>query len=72
LAAAFGKPVVTLFGSGNPDWFAPWGSEHLVVVPEGRVLYPIIDHGAPPGSVHLDEIQVDQVERRLRTALNAG
>lgn len=72
LAAAFGKPVVTLFGSGNPDWFAPYHSEHLVVVPEGRVLYPIIDHGTPPGSVHLDAIPVDLVERRLRTAANAG
>lgn len=72
LAAALGRPVVSIFGSGNPNWFAPWGNRHLAVVPEGKPLFPIIDHGAPPGSVHLDAIPVELVESRLRTALNAG
>jgi ADP-heptose:LPS heptosyltransferase len=72
LAAAMGKPVVAIFGSGNPDWFSPWGNRHLAVAPEGKELYPIIDHGAPPGSIHLDAIPVELVESRLRTALNAG
>jgi len=72
LAAAMGKPVVTIFGSGNPDWFSPWGYRHLAVVPEGEKLFPIIELGAPPGSIHLNSIPVELVESRLRTALNAG
>lgn len=72
LAAALGRPVVSIFGSGNPDWFSPWGNRHLAVVPEGKELFPIVDHGAPPGSIHLDAIPVELVESRLRTALNAG
>lgn len=72
LAAAFGKPVVTLFGSGSPDWFAPWGNRPLVVTPPGRRLFPFIDQGAPSGAVHLGAITVEQVESRLRAALNAG
>lgn len=31
LAAALGKPVVSLFGNRPSCWFAPYGSEHLVV-----------------------------------------
>lgn len=31
LAAALGRPVVSIFGPTDPVRFAPWGSEHLVV-----------------------------------------
>jgi ADP-heptose:LPS heptosyltransferase len=72
LAAALGRPVVSIFGSGSPDWFAPWGNRHLVAAPEGVALYPFIDHGVPDSLIHLRSIPVSLVESRLRTALNAG
>jgi ADP-heptose:LPS heptosyltransferase len=72
LAAALGRPVVTVFGSGNPDWFAPWGNRRLVAAPEGKTLFPFIDHGVPGSAIHLSAIPAALVESRLRTALDAG
>jgi len=72
LAAALGKPVVAIFGSGNPDWFAPWGNRSLVAAPEGMRLCPFIDHGVPDSAIRLQSISVSLVESRLRTALDAG
>ena len=72
LAAAPGKSVVAIFGSGNPDWFAPWGNRPLVAAPEGMPLYPFIDHGVPDSAIQLRSISVALVESRLRAALDAG
>ena len=43
LAAALGKPVVTIFGSGEPDWFAPWNNRELAVQRRVCPLHPCID-----------------------------
>lgn len=72
LAAALGRPVVTIFGSGSPDWFAPWNNRHLVVLPPGGRLEPFIDHGVPEEAIRLRDVSVERVETRLRSALNAG
>ncbi|MBI1811865.1 MAG: glycosyltransferase family 9 protein [Nitrospirae bacterium] len=31
IAAALGKPVVTIWGSTNPDSWAPWGTKHVIL-----------------------------------------
>ena len=43
LAAALGKPVVTIFGSGEPDWFAPWNNRDRAVQRRVCPLHPCID-----------------------------
>ena len=43
LAAALGKPVITIFGSGEPDWFAPWNNRDRVVQRRVCPLHPCID-----------------------------
>lgn len=43
LAAALGKPVVAIFGSGEPDWFAPWNNRDRAVQRRVCPLHPCID-----------------------------
>jgi len=31
IAAALGKPIVTIWGSTNPDNWAPWGTQHIIL-----------------------------------------
>lgn len=31
IAAALGKPIVTIWGSTNPDNWAPWGTRHIIL-----------------------------------------
>ena len=52
IAAAFGVPVVVLFGSSNPVTWAPWRTE-------GRVLV------SPAG---IDAIEVDEVISNLKVS----
>ncbi len=72
LAAALGKPVVAVFGSGNPAWFAPWNNFHLVAATDLCKFRPCIDRCVMPSVVCLESVTVELVESRLRTALNAG
>jgi len=61
LAAALGKPVVTVFGSGEPDWFAPWGNRERVVQKRVCPLHPCIDRCAMDSYLCLDAVSVDDV-----------
>ena len=61
LAAALGKPVVTVFGSGEPDWFAPWNNRDRVVQRRGCPLHPCIDRCGMDSYLCLDAIGVDDV-----------
>lgn len=65
LAAALGKPVVTIFGSGEPDWFAPWNNRHRVVQKRVCPLHPCIDRCGMPRYICLEEIQPADVLRQL-------
>lgn len=53
LAAALGKPVVTIFGSGNPAWFAPHGENNRVVWKDTCPYHPCIDRCQMPQYVCL-------------------
>lgn len=72
LAAALGKPVVTIFGSGNPDWFAPFGNAENVASTSTCPFRPCIDRCVMPTVICLESVPVDLVESRLRRILNTG
>jgi ADP-heptose:LPS heptosyltransferase len=61
LAAALGKPVVTVFGSGEPDWFAPWNNRDRVVQRRVCPLHPCIDRCGMDSYLCLDAVAVDDV-----------
>ena len=65
LSAALGKPVITIFGSGEPDWFAPFNNRHRIVQKRICPLHPCIDRCGMPRYICLDEIQPAEVLRQL-------
>jgi hypothetical protein len=65
LAAALGRPVVTIFGSGEPDWFAPFGQRDRVVQSRVCPLHPCIDRCGMDRYLCLDAVDVQDVLRQL-------
>ncbi|MBE2181539.1 MAG: glycosyltransferase family 9 protein [Chthoniobacterales bacterium] len=65
LGAALGKPVVSIFGSGEPDWFAPWQNRDRVVQRRVCPLHPCIDHCGMDRYLCLESIPVDDVATQL-------
>ncbi len=65
LAAALGKPVVAIFGSGEPDWFAPWNNRTRVVQQRVCPLHPCIDRCGMDHYLCLDRITTGDVIRQL-------
>lgn len=61
LAAALGKPVVTVFGSGRPAWFAPYGSEAYVVHAPVCPHQPCLDRCVMPSPQCLEAVTPEQV-----------
>lgn len=66
LAAALGKPVVTIFGSGEPDWFAPWNNRDRVVQKRVCPLHPCIDRCGMDSYLCLDAVGMDDVLAQLQ------
>jgi ADP-heptose:LPS heptosyltransferase len=61
LAAALGKPVVTIFGSGEPDWFAPYNNRNHVVQRRVCPLHPCIDRCGMDSFLCLNAVTIDDV-----------
>jgi len=72
LAAALGLPVVSIFGSGDPAWFAPHGSEHLVVATSACPHRPCVDRCVMPSYVCVDSVTELAVVEKVRAALEAA
>lgn len=66
LAAALGKPVVTIFGSGEPDWFAPWNNRDRAVQSRVCPLHPCIDRCGMDSYLCLEAVTVDDVLAQLQ------
>ena len=66
LAAALGKPVVTIFGSGEPDWFAPWSNRDRVVQQRVCPLHPCIDRCGMDSYLCLDAVRTTDVLAQLQ------
>lgn len=69
LAAALGKPVVSIFGSGEPAWFSPFGNSHRVVITRNCPHHPCIDRCTMPEIICLQGVQVSQVLLATETML---
>jgi ADP-heptose:LPS heptosyltransferase len=65
LAAALGKRVVTIFGSGEPDWFAPWNNRQRAVQRRICPLHPCIDRCGMDSYLCLDAVTVDDVAKEI-------
>lgn len=65
LAAALGRRVVTIFGSGNPDWFAPFGNADLAVSSPDCPYKPCIDRCQMERFVCLELLTPDDVAAKL-------
>ena len=65
LAAALGKKVVAVFGSGEPDWFAPWRNRDFVVQKRVCPLHPCIDRCGMDSYLCLEAIRPSDVLSQL-------
>lgn len=65
LAAAVGVPVATIFGSGDPAWFAPFGNAHLAISTDACPFRPCVDRCAMPSLVCLESVSIHLVEEKL-------
>ena len=65
LAAALGKQVIAIFGSGEPDWFAPWNNRHRVVLQRVCPLHPCIDRCGMDSYLCLDAVTTGDVLAQL-------
>ena len=66
LGAALGKPVVAIFGSGEPDWFAPWQNRERVVQRRVCPLHPCIDRCGMDHYLCVERIAVGDALRQLQ------
>ena len=65
LAAAVGVPVATIFGSGEPSWFAPHGNAHLVIATNACSYRPCVDRCVMPSVACLESVSIRLVEETL-------
>ena len=65
LAAALGKPVWTIFGSGNPSWFAPFDNSERVIDCDICSFRPCIDRCVHTSPICLESVTVKQVASSL-------
>lgn len=72
LAAALGKPVVAIFGSGEPEWFAPWNNRDRVVQKRVCPLHPCIDRCGMDRPICLEHIGTEDVRRRLSALISSA
>ena len=68
VAAALGKVVVPIFGSGRPEWFAPFGAEQNVVQRDICPHHPCVDRCRMPSTVCLEAVTVSDVMEKIRAA----
>lgn len=66
LAAALGKQVVAIFGSGEPDWFAPWQNRERIVQRRVCPLHPCIDRCGMDSYLCLEAVGKDDVLAQLQ------
>lgn len=67
LAAALGKRVIAVFGSGNPEWFAPYANEDLIVRADACPHHPCMDRCQMPTCVCLDTLNTEKLHQVVDT-----
>jgi ADP-heptose:LPS heptosyltransferase len=71
LAAAVQIPVVTVFGSGFPEWFHPLGENHRIVIRRDMWCRPCGDNCIFDQPYCLNLIPVEQVMHEVEAALES-
>lgn len=69
LAAALGKRVLTIFGSGEPAWFSPFENKDGVIQTDICPHHPCVDRCVMPSVVCLEAVGVEQVASKVRAAV---
>lgn len=69
VGAALGRTVVTLFGSGDPAWFAPFGQEAHVVASDVCAARPCVDRCIHASPICLEAISNHLVEKSLEAVI---
>ncbi len=69
LAAALGKRVFPIFGSGEPAWFAPWQNAENVIIKDVCPHHPCVDRCVMPSIVCLEAVTVAAVREFLASRL---
>ncbi len=71
-ASSLGVRVCTIFGSGSPDWFRPWGKSNRVVRVQNCAFHPCIDRCQMPSVICLEAINPAEVLSSVRELLLAA
>jgi ADP-heptose:LPS heptosyltransferase len=66
VAAALGKPAVTVFSSNSPEWFAPWGSLPRAVRRDVCQFYPCMGRCQQTSYICRDAVTVEMVGKPVR------
>lgn len=64
-AAALGKNVVSLFGSGNPDWFAPYGNRQNCLRSTACPHHPCLDRCVMKSPICLESLSTVDVIKKV-------
>ncbi|HWB60929.1 MAG TPA: glycosyltransferase family 9 protein [Chthoniobacteraceae bacterium] len=76
IAASCGRPVITIFGPSDPDWFRPWGDASKVVIRDICQWRPCFDycHFSEPHCMTklLPEIVWPEIEAQIRSLISGG
>jgi ADP-heptose:LPS heptosyltransferase len=59
IAAALGRPVLAIFGPGQPDWFRPYGEKNHVVIRDICPYRPCFDNCRFPQPICLTQLTPD-------------
>lgn len=71
LAAALGKKVVSLFGSADPNWFAPYKNERNAIKAELYINRPALGETGNFSQISLEALSTKMVEDKLGAVLSS-
>lgn len=66
VAAALGKPVVSIYTANNPVWFGPWGSLDMTVRRDVCEFFPCMGRCQQTSYVCRDSVTVEMVSKSVR------
>ena len=69
VGAAFGKQVLTVFGPGSSEWFAPYAPAAKIFESSVCPFRPCIDRCVQPSYICLEDVSFDRVAEGIERAL---
>lgn len=71
IAASCGRPAIVIFGPTDPDWFRPWGDQHLIVIRDICPWRPCFDYCKFDQSHCLTKLLPERVWPEIREHIRA-